>query len=334
MRLMLNRHSDPAFERVVNVPTRGIGEKALEAIREQARQRDLSLWQSSVNALAEGAFSGRVGGKVAEFLQLIDKLASSTSELPLHELADVCIQDSGLLDYHSREKGERGIARKENLEELVSAARQFNGETVFPLQDGDMAEVSPLEEFLDQVALDAGDRESQSGPAVQMMTLHSAKGLEFPLVFLGGLEEGLFPHRMSAEEPGRLEEERRLAYVGLTRAMQQLYLTYAETRRLHGSDTYNRPSRFLLELPQDLVQEVRMGGSVERGYSSGGQESPMFPADDGALRMGQRVNHGKFGEGVVLQCEGNGDRARVQVNFAGVGAKWLMLGYANLEALD
>lgn len=336
MRLMLNRHADTAFERVVNVPTRGIGEKALEAIREQARQRSVSLWQASVDALAEGAFSGRVGGKVASFLQLIDQLSSSTSELPLHELADICIEDSGLMEYHSRERGERGEARKENLGELVSACRQFNGELLFPTQDGDTVEVSLLEEFLDQVALDAGDRESQSGPAVQMMTLHAAKGLEFPLVFLGGLEEGLFPHRMSAEDPARLEEERRLAYVGLTRAMQQLYLTYAETRRLHGSDTYNRPSRFLLELPKDLVQEVRMGGSVERGYPSGGQqaEAPMFTADDGALRMGQRVAHAKFGEGVVLQCEGNGDRARVQINFSDVGSKWLMLGYANLEALD
>jgi len=294
----------------------------------------MSLWQASVDALAEGEFSGRVGGKVAAFLQLIEQLASSTSELPLHELADICVEDSGLMEYHSRERGERGTARKENLEELVSACRQFNGELVFPMEDGDTAEVSLLEEFLDQVALDAGDRESQSGPAVQMMTLHAAKGLEFPLVFLGGLEEGLFPHRLSADEPGRLEEERRLAYVGLTRAMQQLYLTYAETRRLHGSDTYNRPSRFLLELPQDLVQEVRMGGSVERGYPSATADTSLFPADDGALRMGQRVLHGKFGEGVVLQCEGHGERSRVQVNFAGVGAKWLMLGYANLEALD
>ena len=334
MRLMLDRTSDPAFERVVNVPTRGIGDKTLEAIREQARTRGVSLWQASVDALAEGAFTGRVAGKVAEFLQLVENLAASTSELPLHELADVCIQESGLLEFHGREKGERGIARKENLEELVSACRQFNGELVFPLQqlqDGDQAEISELEEFLDQVALDAGDRESQAGPAVQMMTLHSAKGLEFPLVFLAGLEEGLFPHRMSVEEPGRLEEERRLAYVGITRAMQQLYLTYAETRRLHGTDTYNRPSRFLLELPQELLQEVRVGGTVERSY---GHASNLAGADDGALRMGQRVAHGKFGEGVVMQCEGSGDRARVQVNFAGVGAKWLMLGYANLEALD
>ena len=332
MRLMLDRNSDPAFERVVNVPTRGIGDKTLEAIREQSRVRGVSLWQASVDALAEGAFSGRVASKVAEFLQLVESLADSTSELPLHELADVCIQASGLLEFHGREKGERGMARKENLEELVSACRQFNGEMVFPLQDGDVAEVSQLEEFLDQVALDAGDRESQSGPAVQMMTLHSAKGLEFPLVFLAGLEEGLFPHRMSVEEPGRLEEERRLAYVGITRAMQQLYLTFAETRRLHGTDTYNRPSRFLLELPQDLLQEVRVGGSIERGGY--GNTSASLTSDDGALRMGQRVAHGKFGEGVVMQCEGSGDRARVQVNFAGVGAKWLMLGYANLEALD
>jgi DNA helicase-2/ATP-dependent DNA helicase PcrA len=168
-----------------------------------------------------------------------------------------------------------------------------------------------------------------------MMTLHSAKGLEFPLVFLAGLEEGLFPHRMSAEEPGRIEEERRLCYVGITRAMRCLYLTYAETRRLHGTDTYNRPSRFLQEIPAELLSEVRMKGAVERQYGTGSAaSSSLFEDDSAALRMGQRVLHQKFGEGVVLQCEGNGERARVQINFADVGAKWLMLGYANLQSLD
>jgi DNA helicase-2/ATP-dependent DNA helicase PcrA len=201
--------------------------------------------------------------------------------------------------------------------------------------DGDRAEVSMLEEFLDQVALDSGDRQAESGPSVQMMTLHSAKGLEFPLVFLSGMEEGLFPHRMSAEEPGRIEEERRLCYVGITRAMKNLYLTYAETRRLHGNDTYNRPSRFLQEIPQDLLQEVRMGGSVQRAYGngSGGSNAWKDSAIPG-LRMGQRVLHAKFGEGVVLQSEGSGERARIQINFADVGTKWLMVGYANLQALD
>ena len=181
--------------------------------------------------------------------------------MSLHELADHVIEASGLLDFHSRERGERGLARKENLEELVSACRQFTGDLVFPIPPEDDAEApSLLEQFLDQVALDSGDRQAESGPSVQLMTLHSAKGLEFPLVFLAGMEEGLFPHKMSAQEPGRIEEERRLCYVGMTRAMRELYMTHAETRRLHGTDNYNRPSRFLLEIPRDLIHEVRMKG--------------------------------------------------------------------------
>jgi len=338
MRLMHERNSDPAFERVINLPPRGIGEKTVEAIRAEARDRGKSMWLACTDALAEGSFSNRVAGKVANFLHLIEDMAAATADMALHELADHVIDASGLMEYHSRERGERGLARKENLEELVSACRQFTGELVLPISEPEIAsaqapETTVLEEFLDQVALDSGDRQSESGPAVQMMTLHSAKGLEFPLVFLTGLEEGLFPHRMSAEEPGRMEEERRLAYVGITRAMKVLYLTHAETRRLHGSDTYNRPSRFLLEIPSELVSEVRMKGAVERPYGAMDSPAGLFDDDSGALRMGQRVQHAKFGEGVVMQCEGNGERARVQVNFA-EGAKWLMLGYANLTTLD
>ncbi|NIP14351.1 MAG: DNA helicase II [Pseudomonadales bacterium] len=334
MRLTVDRHSDTAFERVVNTPPRGIGDKTVEAIRSQARSRAVSLWQACKEALADNVLPTRTAAKIADFLALIDALAASTVDLDLHEIADTCIQSGGLLEYHMRERGERGLARKENLEELVSACRQFSGEQVFPLLADDAEQVSILEEFLDQVALDAGDRQAEAGPAVQMMTLHSAKGLEFPLVFLAGMEEGLFPHRMSAEEPGRMEEERRLCYVGITRAMQTLYLTHAETRRLHGTDTYNRPSRFLLEIPGELVHEVRMGGAVQRPYGGSAVAESAAGGAEGGLRMGQRVLHAKFGEGVVLQAEGSGERARVQVNFAGAGAKWLMLGYANLQALD
>ncbi len=333
MRLTVDRHSDTAFERVVNTPARGIGDKTVEAIRAQARARNVSLWQACKEALAENVLASRTAAKIADFLGLIDGLAEQTAELDLHEVADACIQSSGLLEYHMRERGERGLARKENLEELVSACRQFSGEQVFPLLADAAEQTSILEEFLDQVALDAGDRQAEAGPAVQMMTLHSAKGLEFPMVFLAGMEEGLFPHRMSAEEPGRMEEERRLCYVGITRAKQTLYLTHAETRRLHGTDTYNRPSRFLLEIPTELVHEVRMGGAVQRPYGRPAEAGHAAGAE-GGLRMGQRVLHAKFGEGVVLQAEGSGERARVQVNFAGAGAKWLMLGYANLQALD
>ncbi len=338
MRLLHERHSDPAFERVVNTPTRGIGEKTVEAIRAEARSRSVSMWQACKEAIAENKFATRTAVKVADFLKLIDDLHEASEKMSLHELADHCIDASGLMEFHSREPGERGLARKENLEELVSACRQFTGELVFPFSPNEAHDAdngSLLEQFLDQVALDSGERQSESGAAVQMMTLHSAKGLEFPLVFLGGMEEGLFPHRMSAEEPGRIEEERRLCYVGITRAMRTLYLTHAETRRLHGTDTYNRPSRFLLELPSDLLHEVRMGGAVQRAVGGGARGGSAWAEDPGGgLRMGQRVLHVKFGEGVVLQAEGSGDRARVQVNFADAGTKWLMLGYANLQPLD
>ena len=406
MRLIHDRHSDTAFERVVNTPARGIGERTLQAIREQARQpsslgagltrdgrdalgganlaevpvvavagigadqtgaprpargeaiatggsaqdstqlapgsaeRGISLWQASKEAIANGRLKGRAATSVAAFLKLIDGLVEATEGEELHALTDTVIKESGLLDYHGREPGERGLARKENLRELVSAARQFSGELAFPLQDVEAVEVSTLREFLDQAALDAGETQAGSGPAVQLMTLHSAKGLEFPTVFLSGMEEGLFPHRMSTEEPGRLEEERRLCYVGMTRAMRQLYLTYAEMRRLHGSETHNRPSRFVDELPSGLIEEIRMRAGLKRPFGLSRQSKSnrrwnqgSQPAE-GALRFGQRVLHAKFGEGVVLHCEGSGDRARVQVNFSGAGEKWLMLGYANLQPLD
>ena len=334
MRLMEDRHSDPAFERVVNTPTRGIGDKTLEGIRQLARANQTSLWQAAKDGLAGGTFTARVSGAVGGFVALIDEMADAVAPMQLDELADHILEASGLMDFHSQERGERGLARKENLQELVSACRQFSGDLVFPFEDSDRAEVSVLQEFLDQMTLNAGDRQSAQGPSVQMMTLHSAKGLEFPLVFFGGMEEGLFPHRMSSEEPGRLEEERRLAYVGITRAMQELYLTYAESRRLHGQDNYNRPSRFLLEIPQDLLSEVRMKASTQ-GLFSGGYASGSGLVEESAngMRMGQRVMHGKYGEGVVLQFEGNGERAKVQVNFA-EGAKWLMVGYANLQVMD
>jgi len=335
MRLMQDRHADTAFERVVNTPPRGIGNKSVEAIRQLARARKISLWQASKEGLAEGLFPSRVITTVGGFLALIDELSEAVASMELHELADHCIETSGLMGYHSQERGERGLARKENLQELVSACRQFSGELVFPFEESQAVELTPLQEFLDQMALDSGDRQAHEGPSVQMMTLHSAKGLEFPLVFLGGMEEGLFPHRMSAEEPGRMEEERRLAYVGITRAKRELYLTYAESRRLHGQDSYNRPSRFLMEIPQHLVAEVRMNGAVQRPYASDAGHSALFEENlETGLRLGQGVMHGKYGEGVILQMEGGGDRAKVEVNFPGVGAKWLMVAYANLQTLD
>jgi DNA helicase-2/ATP-dependent DNA helicase PcrA len=337
MRLVYDRHSDTAFERVVNTPTRGIGEKTVERVRACAREGSVSLWQAAKEVVSQSLVPARGAQKLREFTNLINDLDNATQSMSLHELADHCVEASGLMEFHSRERGERGLARKENLEELVSACRQFTGELVFPAAEAGDPETSVLEEFLDHVALDAGDRQAEAGPALQMMTLHSAKGLEYPLVFMSGMEEGLFPHRMSTQEPGRIEEERRLCYVGITRAMQSLYFTHAETRRMHGTDTYNRPSRFLQEIPSELLQEIRLGSAVQRrhgGQRTAGSVSGLVDEVAVGLRMGQRVRHVKFGEGVVVQAEGTGERARVQVNFAEAGAKWLMMGYANLEALD
>ena len=342
MRLLANRDGDAAFERVVNTPPRGIGEKTLDQVRTESRNAGVSLWRAAVMLLDGGRLTGRAANAVGGFLQLVNDLDDGTEGLTLAELTEHVVEVSGLYEYHGREKGERGVARKENLDELVTAARQFSGELHLPVdQDGDarLDERRLLEEFLDLAALEAGDTQSGDGrEAVQLMTLHSAKGLEFPLVFLAGVEEGLFPHRMSVEEPGRLEEERRLCYVGITRAMRHLYLTYAESRRLHGTETYNRPSRFIRELPSERLEEVRMAAAITRPTQMsgrrGGLDLEQAVAHEVGLSLGCRVAHPTFGEGVVLEVEGQGARARVQVNFDEVGSKWLMLSHVKLERLD
>ncbi|MEE4300324.1 MAG: DNA helicase II [Pseudomonadales bacterium] len=340
MRLIANREADAAFERVVNTPPRGIGEKTLDQLRLEARAAEISMWRAAITMLERGELSGRAANAVRAFLQLVDDLDEGTNGLTLAELTQHVVEVSGLYEYHGREKGERGVARKENLDELVTAARQFAGELVLPVdEDGDerLDERRRLEEFLDLAALEAGDTQSGDGrEAVQLMTLHSAKGLEFPLVFLAGVEEGLFPHRMSIEEPGRLEEERRLCYVGITRAMRQLYLTYAESRRLHGQESYNRPSRFIRELPAERLEEVRLNSSITRPTQHAARRGVQVEeavARDAGLALGSQVRHPTFGEGTVLDVEGQGARARVQVNFDEVGTKWLMLSHVNLELL-
>jgi DNA helicase-2/ATP-dependent DNA helicase PcrA len=322
LRLITGRGDDPALERVINTPTRGIGSKTIDDVRALARERAVSLWQAIEMVLADGLLTPRARTSLGGFKALVDELDSETLELPLEECVEHVIHRSGLLEFHRAEKGERGQARVENLEELVSAAKTFR-----PEDDTQ----SPLQQFLDSAALDAGD--SQADPyedSVQMMTLHSAKGLEFPLVILAGLEENLFPHRMSIEEPGRLEEERRLAYVGITRAQQKLLITYAESRRLHGNETYNTPSRFVREIPADLIEEVRLHGGLTRPLASAGS-SPLSN-DNTGLSLGQPVMHPMFGEGVVLNIEGRGANARIEVNFT-EGSKWLVLQYANLRVL-
>ena len=321
LRLLLSRADDAALERVINTPARGIGGKTVEMLRDIARERELSLWQSIAVAREEKLLSSRALNALDGFCVLINELDSATSELTLPELTEHVIEVSGLLDYHAREKGERGQARVENLQELVIAARQFEPEN---------DDLSPLQEFLDNAALDAGEAQAdEHEDSVQLMTLHSAKGLEFPLVFLAGMEENLFPHRMSLEEPGRLEEERRLCYVGLTRAMERLVISYAETRRLHGNDSFNTPSRFIREIPAELLEEVRLHTTITRPASVGMAAEIV----DTGLNLGQRVYHQVFGEGVVLNFEGRGSSARVEVNFDDEGSKWLVVQYANLQAM-
>ena len=324
LRLMLNCHDDVAFERVINTPTRGIGDRTLELIRQLAREQETSMWGASVIIVKESRLAARATNAVAMFIELINEMSGQHDEVTLAEQAENAIQHSGLIEMHRREKGERGQARVENLEELVSACRNFDPE------DHDLA---VLPQFLDQVALDSGDRQAdEDQDAVQLMTLHSAKGLEFPLVFIAGMEENLFPHKMSIDEPGRLEEERRLAYVGITRAMQKLYLTFAESRSIYGSESFNSVSRFVRDIPQEVIEEVRLQNNIARPttYAAGAIQSD--PGADTGFNLGQQVIHNVYGEGAILNFEGNGPRARVHIRFETVGTKILILASANLTA--
>jgi DNA helicase-2/ATP-dependent DNA helicase PcrA len=323
LRLIANRRDDASFERVVNLPTRGIGAKSLDIIREAARGGGSSLWEAAAACIASDALGPKAAAAVHGFMALIERLAGESARLALHEQVDQVLKASGLIEHYRREKADRGEARVENLDELVSAARGFTPEA---------SELPPLEAFLAHAALEAGEGQADAWEdCVQMMTLHSAKGLEFPLVFLTGLEEGLFPHQRSLADLEGLEEERRLCYVGMTRAMRVLYLSYAEQRRLHGVDSYGQVSRFVREIPEGLIEEVRPRVQVSRPIAVG-RFRPEEPAVAG-VRLGARVRHGKFGEGVILNVEGNGPHARVQVSFERQGTKWLMVQYANLEPL-
>ncbi|HTX23048.1 MAG TPA: UvrD-helicase domain-containing protein [Steroidobacteraceae bacterium] len=332
LRLISNRRDDASFERIVNLPARGIGAKSIDIIRERAKTTATSLWEaaSALTRAPDAALASHeaLGPKAATavqgFLALIERLAAEIAGCPLHEQVDLMLQACGLVEHHKREKADRGEARVENLMELVSAARGFA-----PASAEDMP---PLEAFLAHAALESGEDQAEAWEdCVQLMTLHSAKGLEFPLVFLAGMEEGLFPHQRSIAELDALEEERRLCYVGMTRAMRQLYLTYAEQRRLHGIDSFGQASRFIKEVPEELIEEVRPRVRVSRPVSAGRfrLEEPRAAG----MSLGARVRHGKFGEGVILNLEGNGPHARVQVSFERQGTKWLMLQYANLEPM-
>ncbi len=324
LRLVSSRADDTSFERVVNLPARGIGAKTLDAIREIARAQGTSLW-AAAGICVQSGLAQRGAQALKAFLMAIDRLAAQAHGLELHDQVDHVVQSSGLIEHYRKDKGERGEGRIENLLELVSAARGFS-------PDGE-TDMQPLEAFLAHAVLESGEGQADAySDCVQMMTLHSAKGLEFPVVFLAGMEEGLFPHQRSAADVAALEEERRLCYVGTTRAMRQLYITYAEQRRLYGVDQYGQPSRFIQELPAELVEEIRPRLQISRPVfikrSATLEETPVP-----AMRLGSRVRHSKFGDGVVLNFEGNGPQARVHVNFERQGTKWLMLSYANLEVV-
>lgn len=342
-RLLLNRQDDAAMERVINVPARAIGEKTVEILRSHAREQGCSLWQSANEVVSLGLLPKRATSAVQGFVDLVDEMSVGVDELKLHEIVDQTISQSGLIDHHKKEKGEKGQARLDNLEELINAARQFESEDPADndLPDEEVANRSDLAVFLDSAALDAGDGQADEyEDAVQLMTLHSAKGLEFPQVVLAGLEEGLFPHKMSMDEAEGLEEERRLAYVGITRAMEKLIITHAESRRLHGQENFSTPSRFIREIPTDLVQEVRLKNTISRPLTARNKSSygsstatPNFVQEQAPYGLGQRVYHEMFGEGTVLQFEGQGPGLRVQVNFDDAGSKWLVANFAKLEAM-
>ncbi|MGF1715192.1 DNA helicase II [Photobacterium chitinilyticum] len=329
LRLMSNRNDDASFERVVNTPTRGLGDRTLETIRLAARDRGATMWQASIALLEEQVLAGRAANSLRRFIELVNALEDDTRDLPLFQQTDEVIRNSGLRAMYEQEKGEKAQARIENMEELVTATRQFE-------VPEEAEEMSPLAAFLSHAALEAGEGQADDfEDAVQLMTMHSAKGLEFPVVFMVGVEEGMFPSSRTTEEVGRLEEERRLCYVGMTRAMQKLYITYAEMRRLYGKDNFHKPSRFIREIPTEFVEEVRMKAQVSRPASSGrfSQTQVNDNFNQTGFSLGQRVQHPKFGEGTIINFEGSGAQSRVQVAFNGEGIKWLVTQYAKLDPM-
>ncbi len=339
LRLVANPEDDGALLRVINFPTRGIGARSLEQLQEAARVRGTSLWLSACSDPP----SGKAGASIGAFVHLIEGLRNSVQGMSLAETVEAVVDASGLKDHYQTERD--GAERNENLGELVNAAAGFNAEQLYDpaAPDGGVVDLSDpmaaLNAFLAHAALEAGDYQAGAGEdALQLMTVHSAKGLEFHSVFISGLEEGLFPHENSLNADDGLEEERRLMYVALTRARRRLYLTFAQSRMLHGQVRYNIASRFLHEVPPELLERVntpppRAFGSMPFGASQTARPAaPSMSQSASGWRVGQNVIHPKFGAGVIVNAEGRGADARVQVNFRNAGLKWLALEYARLTA--
>ena len=327
IRIATFHDDDISFERIINTPTRGIGNRTIEELRTVAKKGNCSLWAAAFHVIEHKLLSSRAVNALEEFVKLIQKMSLTKSKPTLDEQVDAIIKLSGLINHFKKEKGEKGLARIENLEELVKASSEFEVD-----ENEELKEMSAMQAFLAHAALESG--ETQAGDksnCVHLMTLHSAKGLEFPSIFLVGMEEGLFPHQRSSDDLRQLEEERRLCYVGITRAKKTLTLTYTEHRRLHGSDYYPQPSRFISEIPAELLSEIRLGGSVTESLFR--KKNTKSIHEDGKLTLGQRVLHTKFGEGVILNLEGNGSSMRIQVNFEKAGSKWLVASYANLQLI-
>ena len=330
LRVIFNHNDNPSFERSISNPTRGVGEKTLAKIRYTAKEFNISYIKASAKLIDDGRISGRGGAGLRDYLEFIAGCKSFIEENLLSELMELIIKDSGLYAYHAKEPGEKGKTRIENLEELITATKNFEQSISEDKKNYEIAE-----SYLDIISLDSGDRQaSEHDDAAQLMTMHSAKGLEFKLVLITGLEESLFPHGRSMESVSQLEEERRLCYVAITRAMEKLYITHAESRRLHGTDTFNPPSRFLREIPKDLINEIRPRAQTNIPYNRKDfKEIKMEFEEEIGIALGQKVKHKKFGEGIVLNYEGSGDSARVQVNFDSSGTKWLVMAYANLDKI-
>lgn len=325
MRMVNNPQDDAAFERIVNVPARGLGEKSVALIREAAREMQVPMWRASEFLVQEKRLSSRASNSLHNFMTLIKELEQALQSSPLEKQAEAIMNQSGVMAMYQAEKGEKGQTRVENLQELVTACKQF----VLPEEAEDM---TPLAAFLAQVSLDSGETQADvHESAVQLMTIHSAKGLEFPQVFLTGVEEGMFPSMQSAEDVSRLEEERRLCYVGMTRAMEKLFITYAESCRLYGQEKFHTASRFIREMPSECLEEVRLRSTVSKPVSNRFQKVPSHEVFEGTgFNLGDRVSHPKFEEGTILNFEGSGKNAIVQVNFDSFGMKRLVLTYASL----